>query len=44
MSQLPYSREQLIIAIQNTLEAKSIHFEKRGQCKNFSGLSPPNEQ
>ena len=35
MSQLPYSSEYLIIAIQNTLETKSMHFEKQDQCKNF---------
>ena len=35
MSQLPYSSEYLIIAIQNTLEARSMHFEKQGNCNNF---------
>ena len=40
MPQLPYSSE-LIIAIQNTFEARSIHLEKQSQCKNFRGLSLP---
>ena len=44
MSQLPYSSEWLIIAIQNTLEARSMHFEKQGQCKNFQqGWASQNE-
>jgi len=37
MSQLQYSSESVIIAIQNTLEARSVHFEKQGQHKNFQG-------
>jgi len=35
MSHLQHISECLIIAIQTTLEAWSIHFEKQGQCKNF---------
>ena len=30
-SQLPYSIEYIIIAVQNALEARSIHFEEQGQ-------------
>jgi len=33
--QLPYSSEYLIIAIQSTLQARSIHFVKQGQCKHL---------
>ena len=37
MSQLQYSSEYLIIAIQNALEARLRHFEEQGQWKNFYG-------
>ena len=41
MSQLPYSSEHLIVTIHNTIGARSLHFEKQGQCKKFQGAEPP---